>query len=142
MFALVYTGFTILCLRHRIDNPMLELQILSSCFHLVNCLSTVLFLRKQQKSLRRGWRAIRHGGLWAPSMFSCSVTQFNVCLAFRVWENFRDGARSTINKIQAQSSFRHPIDFDDFSVRSREFVLPQSVAHAAHVGPGTPIVNP
>ncbi len=45
---------------------------------------------------------------------SFSVTQFNVRL-FRVRENFRHNAPTTVDEIQAQSSIGHPIDFDLFA---------------------------
>src|SRR5258706_8648689 len=72
---------------------------------------------------------------------SFSVTQFNMRLAFRGREDFRHNAPTTVDEIQSQSAIRHPIDFDDFSVRPREFVLLQSVAHSPIIWRGLPSVK-
>jgi hypothetical protein len=67
---------------------------------------------------------------------SVSIFNFNVRLTFRVGKDFCYDARPTVHEIQAQSSVRHPIDFDNLSVRSAKFVLLQSFAHPSDYSVG------
>jgi hypothetical protein len=53
-------------------------------------------------------------------------------LTLRVWKDFSNNAGSTFAEIQSQSAVGHPIHFDDFAVRPRKLILPQSFAHQWH----------